>query len=708
MEEVRPSPRVFALSLVGLAVFLAWEAVALRSYIRVESRPPAWDQAVHLEIALDYRNAVLAGNWSEVMRLAPKPGMPPFPPLYQLLLRYACGTSDPAGAALWLNWFYLAVLGVFLFAIAWHFRPDETALLAVVIFAGSPAVQDLYHTQLVDLSLAAWAAAAYWALLRSDEFRRWGGSLAFGVLFAVGMMHKWSFFSYLLPAYYVALQALARAGCRLKVLVAALVALAGFAPWYWLHWTILVPRLFQASSDFAVPFWRGGAVLAYLGQMAEGLGPLFFVLSIIGVCIPQYRRNWHRGWVLTGWFVSSYLFWTLVPNRQMRFLVPGLPALAVAGMGAWPRVVVWGLAAVQLFTMANFTAAWVLPLKIPTPWRDVVLFPSQPAQRQDWKIGDILREAERRADPDRPLANLTLVANDIRFNGPNFNWTAKLLKLPHLRIRGVNSRLCEFSQFVLLKDGRLGPGSVIGGLPEAANIIKTPQGWFKQAYEEAGRWPLPDGSAAVLYEQKRPKEPPLKGRTFRYQFYTSGAWEASDLRIELGDWEPARSAYRWARVSAAEMKLRGLRLTGVQAELEGLRLAPLYEGRSNTWGDVRLLKLDKLRVKSFRVNGEALKTFLESRVQGLSISALELDKTLKLRGALRGFSVAGELSAEVMSSPPALRLKLRDVRLGATPVPKAFLGPWRTFTQSFLPTPEMPFTIAVPGLTLADGWLSVP
>ncbi|MCX5796598.1 MAG: hypothetical protein NTY77_13975 [Elusimicrobia bacterium] len=172
MVEVRPKARVLALSLAGLAVFLAWEALALRSYVRVESRPPAWDQAIHLEIALDYRNAIRAGNWSEVIHLAPKPGMPPFPPLYQLLLKTAYVSSDPANASLWLNWFYLAILCVALFGLAWRFRPDETALLCVVIFAGSPAVQDLLHTQLVDLSLVAWAAAAYWAFMRSEDFQR--------------------------------------------------------------------------------------------------------------------------------------------------------------------------------------------------------------------------------------------------------------------------------------------------------------------------------------------------------------------------------------------------------------------------------------------------------------------------------------------------------------------------------------------------------
>ena len=41
-------------------------------------------------------------------------------------------------------------------------------------------MQRLYHTQLVDLAVAACVALAYWALLASQGFRLWRGSLAFG------------------------------------------------------------------------------------------------------------------------------------------------------------------------------------------------------------------------------------------------------------------------------------------------------------------------------------------------------------------------------------------------------------------------------------------------------------------------------------------------------------------------------------------------
>src|SRR5476649_1345024 len=204
----RPSRKVLVLSLLGLAAFLAVQALLLRHFIRVDTRPPSWDQSTHLEIALDYREALGAGRCGDAWFLAPKPGMPPFPPAYHLLLRGAFDSPDPAHAALWLNWFYMAVLSISLFGISWRFLPDSRALAATLAFCAAPGLQDLLTTQLVDLAVVAWVAAGYWALLECAGFTLWLPSLAFGALYAVGMMHKWTYFSYMLPAYLIAGRAL--------------------------------------------------------------------------------------------------------------------------------------------------------------------------------------------------------------------------------------------------------------------------------------------------------------------------------------------------------------------------------------------------------------------------------------------------------------------------------------------------------------------
>jgi 4-amino-4-deoxy-L-arabinose transferase-like glycosyltransferase len=690
-----------------LAFFLSWEALALRSYLRSDTRPPSWEAAANLQAALDWRETVPAG-WAVLKPAAAVPRMAAAAPLYFMLLGRVSAGPDPAGAALWLNWFYLALLSIAVFGLAWHFRPDETALLSVVVLVGSPAMQELFHTQLVDLALAAWAAAAYWALLRSDEFRRWPGALAFGACFAVGMLHGWSFAAYFLPVLYMGLLALSRENSRLKVLAAAAIGLGGSLPWYAAHLAVLLPRLLQGPGISVASLWRDWAILGYLSPLADGLGVPFFACALLGLCFPQYRRNWHRGWVLVAWFVSSYVLWSLAPTLQLRYLIPCLPALAVAGLGAWPRSLLWVLAVVQIFTMVNFSSGWLSQTSVPLPWGSLLLFPSQPPARQDWHLADMLRRAQARRDPQRPFANLTLVANDARFNQSDFELTARWLKIADVRVRLADERLCEFSQFVVLKDGSLGPAALVGNLLEAAKSIKDPKGWFLAAYEEIGRWPLPDNSTAVLYQQKRFAAPPVKGGRSTYQFYASGWVEATDLVLEFGDWDAQRGVFRRAKLSAAEINVGALRLAGLQLEAEDLLFQPIYEHGSNTWGDVRILKLGRLRVKSLRTDAGSVKAFLEKLVGGLRISELVLDQDVKLRGRLGNMQVSAQVSARLETSPAALRLGLVEARLGDSPAPDFLLAPFRTFVRPLTPTPETPFAIEVPGLTLSNGWLTVP
>ena len=716
-DEARPSPRALALSLVGLAIFLSWQALALRSYLRADTRPPSWEAAANLQVAFDWREAA-----ASVPRTAASS------PFYFMLLGRASAGCDPAVAGLWLNWFSLALLSIAVFGLAWHFRPNETALLSVVIFVGSPVLQELFHTQSVDLALAAWAAAGYWALLRSDEFRKWPASLAFGAVFAVGMLHGLSFATYFLPVVYLGLAALSRPNSRLKVLAAAAIALSGSLPWYAAHLPVLLARLSQVPVISVSALWQDWTILSYLGPMANGLGAPFFACALLGLCVPQYRRNWHCGWVLVAWFVSSYVLWSLLPISRLRYILPCLPALAVAGLGAWPRGLLWALAAVQIFTMVNFNSGWLSQVSVPLSSGSLLLFPSQPPVRQDWALADILRQAQARRDPQRPFANLTLVANDERFNQSNFELTARRLGIRDVHLRQPGPRLCEFSQFVVLKDGFLGPALLVGKLPEAAKVIKDPLSWFSGAYKEARRWPLPDNSTAVLYEQKHFVASPAKAGRYKYQFFatdqdksagadmviSSGEYkiEGTDMAIEFGGWDAQRSVFRSAKASAAEFRVGALRLAGVRMEAEGLLFVPLYEHGADTWGslwgDLRFLKLDTLRIKSLRVSAESLRVVLEQRFKRLRISELELDKTVKLRGRLCGIQFSAEVAARLEASPPALRCDVIDARLGETPVPAFFLAPFRTFLLPLTPTTETPFAIEAPGLTLSGGWLSVP
>jgi hypothetical protein len=701
--------KALVFSLLGLVLFLAAEALLLRSYNRADTRPPSWDQAIHMEIALDYREAMKEGRLSDAWYLAPKPGMPPFPPAYHLLLSRAYSSADPAHAALWINWFYLALLSVSIFGIAWRFRPDETALAAAILFVASPAIQDLLTTQLVDLPLTAIAAAAYWALLSSEEFSRWIPSLAFGVIHALGMLHKWSFFSYMLPAYFLALGSLRERRTALIMLLSAGVSAALFAPWYAAHAALLPSRLVQASSDFAISVWTPGAWLIYFKQASDSIGPVVWFLGVVGLVAPQYPRRREQGWVLLSWFAASYIFWTIVPNRQLRFLLPGLVPLGVAFCSTWPKAVTWSAVAFQLVTMLNFFGGWIGPLKLDLPFYSFQSFENRPPMKEDWKTEEILRKIEAERDPARPISNVTLVANDTYFNAPTFHWMQRRLGLEHARMRGVNRRLCELSEFVLVKDPKVGPNSVISGLAEAAAEIREPNGWFGKAYEEIARWPLPDTNSAILYRQRRTLKKPYDGKTLVYQHYNLGKVAIQDLKASFGPWDPEKSVYKTMNLSVGKIDVKGLLIEGTSIELFNVGFMPMVKrDRDTDWTDIRLMRLEAVRVKALDVGAEEVRAFLAQRVPGLKVDTLALDKTVRISGSYNGKPASAEAAILLLDQPRRLKIDILSVKLAGLSVPLSMFREIKELTIALYPNPETPFTIELPGLTIANGRLTIP
>jgi hypothetical protein len=79
-----------------------------------------------------------------------------------------------------------------------------------------------------------------------------------------------------------------------------------------------------------------------------------------------------------------------------------------------------------------------------------------------------------------------------------------------------------------------------------------------------------------------------------------------------------------------------------------------------------------------------------------------------LRVRYKGIRGSAQAAIAIQDFPPALRLELLDLRLGATAIPKWLWGRWSVYALPLTPTPDLPFNIELPSLTIRDSRVLVP
>ncbi len=192
--------------------------------------------------------------------------------------------------------------------------------------------------------------------------------------------------------------------------------------------------------------------------------------------------------------------------------------------------------------------------------------------------------------------------------------------------------------------------------------MSSPNAWFARGFEERGRWPLPDGTTAVLYGRRHLTAPPFRARRASLPLYSSSPLEIPRAELEFGPWDAKTASYRRVVVTVPFARLRGLEASGVRLELGDAVLVPDRDG-------ARLLRLGKVEVESASVGAESVRAFLERA--GVRVKSLTLDGTARAVVSVKGVPVSGELSAVTGDAARPCRLGLMSAALGPLPLPPA-------------------------------------
>jgi hypothetical protein len=328
-----------------------------------DETPPPWDPSDHLRIAYDHYYRLAHGEFSSFADDIFS-GTHYYAPLFHLLTALAFtlfGASRLAGIS--VNLLSLAVL---LLSVDWIARriflppSDDSSIVraetgsckperswrvyiigvAVALLAASYHFAAwLLNYAFLDYALMAVTAAAFAMLIRAGDFLVRREAVLFGVVAGLGMLTKQTFpFFFVLPGIYVTTKVLhsrnKAAGLNLAISVAVMIGIV--AIWYVPHARDLA-EIFKINQQAAVseneaPVYSLSSNVHYIYGLASSQIQVPFTLLFICGLIFSLLRHRKESILLYLWILSGIATFTLLPNKDLRYTVPVLPAVALISL----------------------------------------------------------------------------------------------------------------------------------------------------------------------------------------------------------------------------------------------------------------------------------------------------------------------------------------------------------------------------------------
>jgi len=698
MTPARGASREWAL------VGLAWLAIAVCAtvWMAIDTRPPEWDHATHLERAVTCARDLAAGDWR--MILTRSSFYPPVVPcaagvVYRLL------PTDAAAAEIVMLLFLAAGMAA-TYALGRALAGGTAGVAAAWIFGTAPFVVFSALRFQLDLPLATLVVTSVLLLVRTDGFTRPGWSVLAGLVFGVGMLTKPPFAAYLLPAVVWVIvrehRRRAVANAALAALVAAAVGLAWYGPRVvGMPRQIALRAVTHGAEEGKPPTLSATALAFYPTSLFMQLGVLATALLLAGIVVALMRRD---GFVVVA-FVAPFVLFVLLRNKDLRYTLPLLPlaavlgGMAVAALGPHLRRVALGV--LVLVGVVQISAvAWAVPPSrtlpgLGVPW----VLPSRPV-RADWRQRDFLRMiVQDRAG--RP-ATVSVVPNDNYFSVSNFRYYAVRDQLPLHLTRPWDGEPLGID-YMILKSGDQGPDFTEAKSRRVIErLARDPA--LARVYPVIADLPLPDGSTGTLRARRIgdgvAAAPETLARTLEAALRQRVGEVARDLdALDIGlvyDAEITRGRVRRLEVTAraaavGELRARDaptLRVHDLKVVIDDVLVNPyaLEAGRVQVL-DVGRFRLERMEVAAADVQAfvAGFKAFRGSRVH---LGPGWIDVVVEQPGP--------DLAARVRVVPAADRpfgLAVDRARVGWLPLPRLLVD-W--VARNYDPTGQIAARLAFP------------
>lgn len=665
-----------------LLAFLILNGIALARWVKQDIRPPAWDESIHIQNALDYQTRFHRDGWRGLL----KPAYFNYPPFYHLTLGLAFGRTErleDAGAI--VNFFYLAILVFCVFFIGQRLIGPWEGLTASLIVIAYPMMIEMTRPPMIDLALTSLVALSFLFLLLSDHFGNPFWSAAFGVGFALSMLTKWTAFIYLGAPFLVEVYRAVRQRSWLGLGIGMAAALVVMGPWYAYNGIRVAIRTKELAS--LVP--ASGAVegrwanaLWYMVRLPQQMGIPFLILFVPGLAGMVWRP---KLWPVFLWLTVSLLLLTLMHNKNTRYSLPAMPAAALLSVAWLPN-----LRRIPVFATGVF-ASWVFYAThfMPTAWGALYTNPPEPG---DWQHEAIFKRMHELKPPNLGFARAIIVSNAPHFHSNSLNISRNARHIKDFEFRSPSKRRwTEFSRFILFKTGDVGPDFST----EYAQWLEKPPSWFRRVYKERGRWPLPDGSQAVLLQCEPEPHPKVDAGFFNLSFKMLElpritARQATLKAIPFSPTETQTGRFKEVIFESGSIDYKSVSCENIKIELIKPQInIPLFLETN----EIQLLDLDAMRM-SVSLSSSSLIGLLSKKAPWLKNPDVRFEgRLISLSGT--AYKIPIHIQASVWVESMALKTRAERFRLAGIPFPLIFLRALTDREVSLKPNVEMPFFLDI-------------
>jgi 4-amino-4-deoxy-L-arabinose transferase-like glycosyltransferase len=487
---MRKPAQVICQTLLG--ALIAFSLINNLIWLRIDTRPPRWDEAFYLTMSLKYQACLFSGGMLGFIRclLTLFPSRPPLVPALAVPAYLLLGRSTDAALTVNLIAFVFLVLAVYWLGA--RLGSPLSGLLAAFFISTYPGVFDFSRVFLFELVDASLVASCLYLMVRTEGFSNRGVCLAFGAVAGLGLLCRVFFPFFIIGPLAVCIYGAWKASQReigiadpmrfhrrvntgLALIVCALVAV----PWYIVNFVPVVLRSFSAAyGEEAVGYGPSNplsvhAILSYVITFTNVHTTLFgLLIFLLGVAIlwanrsslssegpmGAFKRHYGLPFLLLSLFIPLMIFAT-ARAQDPKNILPVLPSIAVVSAcgllalkpSVLKKTLIGSAISISLFNywIGTYGLRGLPPevglnvgsnLPAPLIYRQASANPEEgwhkPPMREDWRTAEILsRITGGSIDPAglpimvRP-AVVAVVPDHPLFNQNNFEYFAVLRHLP--------------------------------------------------------------------------------------------------------------------------------------------------------------------------------------------------------------------------------------------------------------------------------------